>query len=176
MKALASVCAFALTVFVGGCSSDPKTTTPPSSDAARHYALLADPAWTLHEAIDLRADDPLAATEHPALDWYDEYERSPSATESQTVRVSGHDATFEASQREFEGRGYELSDVTIAGWQAASAFLPGDTPHSLLVLDNGDSSLLVLSYELSLADLSALAEKIRPANAATWIAAGGVIR
>lgn len=177
MKAVALVCAIVLAALTGGCSSDSEKVVPTSSDADRHYALLADAGWTLQEAIDPRADDPLIAAERPALDWYDEYVRSPSATESQMVRVSGHEADFDESRGAFEDRGYQLDDVTIAGRQAAGGFLPGDTPRSsLLVLDNNGSTLLVLSYELNLADLTALAEKIRPVSAAAWIAAGGVIR
>jgi hypothetical protein len=175
---VALFCATAV-LLVSGCASGSKAAQPASTrtDAERHYALLADPGWTFKEAIDPRSDDPAAAAERPAVDWYDEYERSTSANESQTVRISGHATTFEQSRTELEQQGFDFSAVTVDGWQSVGGVIPEDTPQSkVIVLANGTSSLLVLSYELSLDDLALLAEKVRPADKATWVAAGGVIR
>ena len=38
------------------------------------YTLLSSDAWTLVEAHDPLADDPLAGNERPPLDWYAEYD------------------------------------------------------------------------------------------------------
>jgi hypothetical protein len=178
VKAIALVCAVAVAAMLGGCSSEADKTTPSrrGSDAARHYALLVDENWRLQEARDPRADDPLSALERPPLDWYDEYVPL-LPNESALVRISGHAVTFDQTLVELERQLFQLHDVTVEGWRAVAGTRPGDTPpEALLVLDNGDSTLQVLSYELSLADLTALAGKIEPASTATWVHAGGVIR
>jgi hypothetical protein len=177
VKAIALGCAVAIAAMVGGCSSDSDETDPskPGSDADRHYALLVDENWRLQEARDPRADDPLIAVERPPLDWYDEYvPLLPNA--SGQVRISGHLATFDQTRVELERQLYQFHDVTVEGWRAVAGTRPGDTPAAaLLVLDNGDSTLQVLSYELSVADLTALAAKVEAASTATWVDAGGVI-
>lgn len=170
--------AIAATTLAGGCSSHSGTTSTSKEGnaAARHYALLADPSWTLQEARDLRPDDPLATAERPPLDWYDEYVLS-SANASQLVRISGHESTFDQSRVELEQQGFVFHAVPLDGWRAVgSRGIPGDTPQSaVLLLDNGDSSLLVGSAEVGLDELIALAAKIEPASAAAWVRAGGVI-
>jgi hypothetical protein len=174
----AFLCAIAVITLAAGCSShsgkSAVTTKPGGSD--QHYALLDDPSWTLQEARDLRADDPLASAEHPPVDWYDEYVRSPSASESQMVRISGHDTSFVESKAELEQQGFEFHEVPIAGRQAVGGTVPGDRASAVvLLLDDGPSSLVALTYDLSLDELVALAPKIEPASAAAWVQAGGVI-
>lgn len=49
----------------------------------------------------------------------------------------------------------------------------GDSLQALLILDNGSSSIIALSYELTLAELIDVAQSLRPADEADWVEAGG---
>jgi hypothetical protein len=178
VKAVASLCTIAVATLVSGCSPGAEKTSRSvgRGDAGRHYALLADDRFELQEALDPPAGDPLTSIERPLLDWYAEYVRS-SETSSQMVRISGHQTTFDQSRVQLEDKGFQFRDVTVEGWRAIGGSIPGDSPgEAVLVLENGESSLAVLSYELTLDDLVALAAKIEPASAARWVRAGGVIR
>ncbi|CAN5766532.1 hypothetical protein BH24ACT3_BH24ACT3_01760 [soil metagenome] len=46
---------------------------------------------------------------------------------------------------------------------------------ALLLIENGDRSIVVLSYEVDLDELAVLAARIEPVGAAAWTTAGGVI-
>ena len=171
--------AFCIVAAVASCSSTHGSSSAPTDAggvAAGRYALLTDGAWKLQEAVDFAANDPNASVEKPAVDWYDEYVRS-TRTSSQMVRVSGHLADFNQSRAEIEKLGIALHEVTINGWRAVGGLISDvSPPGALLVLDHGSSAIEMLSYELSLDELSALASRIKLADSATWIRAGGIVR
>lgn len=149
---------------------------PGDPGAAKPYALLRDDQWTIQEAIDPSADDPAASAQHPPTDWYVEYVNSSSASESQMVVVNGVEIGFEESISQLSALTFELNDVSTNGWRAVGGTSREPTGPALLVLEHGERSIIVLSYELSLDELTVLAARIEPIDAAAWTSAGGVIR
>jgi hypothetical protein len=140
-----------------GCTGDGADRRA-SSQVGRDYVVLRDPAWRLQEAIRPRAEDLIAQLERPPMTWYAEYVRSPTPTESQMVRVSGHRAGAARARAELEAVGFSFAPVPVASWDAVGGNAPDDpSSPSMLVLDNGRSSVLVLSHELDLDELADVA-------------------
>jgi hypothetical protein len=141
------------------------------------YVLLRDPAWRLQEAIRPGADEPMVRLERPPMTWYAEYVRSPTPSESQMVRVSGHGADATQARAELEAVGFAFNSVPVASWHAVGGSAPDDPGSpTILILDNGRASVLVLSYELDLDELAAFAGHLDPVDEAAWVEAGGVVR
>jgi hypothetical protein len=159
-------------VVVPACS-DRATQSGPNQVS---YALIRDPGWTLHEAIDPHPHDPLTTAERPPLDWWAEYvQMSPS--ESRMVRLSGHRASFAETRAELEMLGFALEDVTAGRWTGARGTSVDDqVGPQVVVLDAEGWSLLMLSYELELGPLTELAAAVEVVDESTWVSAGGVIR
>lgn len=154
----------------------PSTT---SAKTGKTYALLDDNAWTLKRAIDPPANSRFATLEHPPLDWYDEYDRSfehGSRTEVQAVRLSGHATSLARTETLLKAQGFALHTVAVKGWRAIRVSVPGETAESLLVLDHGDSVLMVLSYELTIEDMPRVASEIKLVDRSEWVRAGGVVQ
>ena len=70
VRSLLAAMAVALAAMVGCSSNDGAVTTEPTGDAT--YALLRTDEWTLQEAVDPPADDPIATADRPPLAWYAE--------------------------------------------------------------------------------------------------------
>jgi hypothetical protein len=93
------------------------------------------------------------------------------------VRLSGHRATFDTTRAALEELGLALDDVALQHWQAAGGSAPGDPASpTIIVLPNGPSTLMTLSYELDLDQLTEIADTVEGVDQANWIAAGGVIQ
>lgn len=164
---------------MSGCGDDGSGSDRGGDTAANlRYALLRNEEWQLQEAVDPPADDPASLIERPVFDWYIEYVRSPSELESELVRVSGHATGFEESRSQLSEGGFDLTETSVDGWRAVGGTFdePAGIGPALLLLENGDRSIVVLSYEVALDELAVLAARIEPVDAAAWTAAGGVIR
>lgn len=139
------------------------------------YAVQTDDGWQLQEAVDPTADDPVAANERPALDWYAEYVRSEY---TEMVRLSGHGADVEAAQAGLEQLGFTFDSVTVAGHEEALAGAdPRDesSPEVLLV-KSGDRTLMALSYDVEREVLADFMQSVEVTGRDDWVAAGGVVR
>ncbi|HEY9378611.1 MAG TPA: hypothetical protein VIQ02_16155 [Jiangellaceae bacterium] len=174
-----SVLLLGATLTVTACSDD-DLTQPSSSNSAPPnesvYAVLTDDAWTLQEAVDPPTDAPTASIERPPLEWYAEYVQS-SASESAMVRLSGHQATFDDTRAALEDVGFTLDDLSLQHWQGAGGSAPADPASpTIIVLANGETTLMVLSYEEDLDQLTAIADRVEGVDQSTWVAAGGVIQ
>jgi hypothetical protein len=175
-----SVLLFGAALAVTACSDDDDLTQPSSSSSAPSeasvYAVVIDDAWTLQEAVDPPADSPIASIERPPLEWYAEYVQS-SASESSMVRLSGHQATFDDTRAALEEAGFTFEDISLQHWQGAGGSAPADPASpTIVVLANGAATLMALSYELDLDQLTAVADTIEGVDQSTWVAAGGVIQ
>ena len=91
------------------------------------------------------------------------------------VRVSGQDTPLAESRSDLESKGFVFDDRTVAGRPAAVGAHPDDTLQAFLIIDNGTSSIVVLSHDLTRDELAALAETLRPADQTAWADAGGQI-
>ncbi len=161
---------------ISGCGDDGSSSDRDGDSAANlPYALLRDEEWELQEAVDPPVDDPVASIERPALEWYIEYVRSPSDLESEMVRVSGHATGFEESRSQLSELTFDLTETPVDGWRAVGGTSDEPAGPALLLLENGDRSIVVLSYEVTLDELAVLAARIEPVDAPTWADAGGVI-
>jgi hypothetical protein len=166
------------TLAVTACSDDDLTQPSPTSSApsvsstpsaTSVYAVLTDDTWRLQEA-----DYPIASIER--LEWYAEYVQS-STSKSSMVRLSGHGATFDEIRADLAEVGFVLDDVALQHWQAAGGSAPDDPGGpTIIVLDNGPTTLMTLSYELDLDQLTPITDTIEGVDQTTWIAAGGVIQ
>lgn len=145
-------------------------------EAEHRYAVLRDDAWRLQEAVDPLADDGVASVERPALDWYAEYVPKNSSSGG-TLRLSGHRATFHRARSELEELGFDLDEVDVDNWTGVggSTAETGSRP-TLVLLDHGSSSLILLSYDLELDALTQLAAHVQSVDETAWIDAGGLVR
>ncbi|MBA2387673.1 MAG: hypothetical protein H0V69_11385 [Acidimicrobiia bacterium] len=175
----ARVLLLAATLAVTACSDDDNaqpssSSSDPSSDSA--YAVLTEDAWTLQDAVDPPADAPIVSVEQPPLEWDAEYVRS-SASEFAMVRLSGHHATFNDTRSTLEGLGFTLDDVPLTQWHRAGGSADADPASpTIILLDNGPITLMVLSYDLDLDQLTTIADTVEGVDQPAWIAAGGVVR
>lgn len=162
------------TIASSTASTVPSTLAPSSGGSP--YFLLDDPAWTLQEAIDLKANEPFVTAEKPPLDWYAEY--APASGADAQVSVSGYAVALDEARRQGERYGYQFHHVTVDGWQAIGSTGPGsmsDPPAVVLLATSDGSSIRLLSTELSLEDLTRLAASLKRTDAAGWVGAGGVV-
>lgn len=136
------------------------------------YLLLAAEGWELQEAVDPAADDPIATIERPPLLWYAEYEQGAADTPSR-VRVSGHDGDL-AAVLDALVPGFGFEDRTIDGRPALVGRGNDPLGPSVVVLEHGTTSVMVLSYELPVEQLADLATRVEEVDEAGWAAAGGV--
>ena len=165
--------ALTIAVAVPGCSGNARRDTSAANDEA--YALQQNPSWKLQEAIDPRPEDPIAANDRPPMDWYAEYVRSDHTV---MVRLSGHDASVEVSRAALEAVGFSFVKANVAGNESA---LRGHSEAdqsgpSLVLLPTGTRTLVLLSYDAGLEELTAFASGVKTVSKADWIAAGGVVR
>ncbi len=139
------------------------------------YALLRADGWTLQEAVDPPPDDPVATTEHPPLAWYAEYVSSTSGG-ARMVRLSGHDGPISVARRELEARGFMFVAGSVDDHQALRMSSSADPAGpSLVVLANGETTLMLLSYDVRGPELEHLAARLVVVSRAAWVAAGGQI-
>ena len=151
----------------------PASDSTPAADSV--YAVLTDDTWPLQEAIDPPADAPIASLERPPLEWYSEDVQS-STSQSSMVRLSGHRAAFDETRAALEQLGFAFDDVALQHWQAVGGSAPHDHHPTIIVLANGPTTLMTLSYELGLDQLAPITDTVESGDPANWIAAGGVIQ
>jgi hypothetical protein len=84
------------------------------------------------------------------------------------VRLSGHQATFDRARSELEGVGFALEEVNVKNWTGVGGTTTetGARP-TVIVLHNGGSSLMLLSYDLALAALTQLAGAVETVDETT---------
>ena len=168
----------AATFAMTACSNANTTRPASSSDAPswHSYAELTDRAWRLQEAVDPSDDAPIVSVEQPPLEWYAEYVQS-SASQHALVRLSAHRATFNDARSTLESRGFHLDEISLRRWHGAAGSADADPASpTVILLDNGPITLIVLSYELDLGQLTMIAESVEGVDQQTWIGAGGVIQ
>ena len=138
--------------------------------------MLRDEAWRLREGVDPPVDDRATSVERPALDWYAEYVPTDSSR-SETLRLSGHRATFDRAHSELEQLGFDLDEVDVDNWTGVggSTAEVGSRP-TVVLLDHGSKSLMLLSYDIDLEVLVNIAAGVRSVDESTWTDAGGVVR
>lgn len=165
---------FAILLVLASCSDDTGSTDADERQT-QPYAVLRDDAWSLREAVDPPADDPVASIDRPALAWYAEYVRA--APSFDLVRLSGHEVAFDDARSEMERVGFELRDVNVENWSAAGGTADDDPAGpTILLLENGGSTFMLLSYDIELETLATLADAVEPVDESGWIGAGGVVR
>ena len=164
--------ALGLMVSSSACSDE---SGAPVAQHSEPYALLRASGWALQEAVDPPPDDPVATTEHPPLAWYAEYVSSTSGG-TRMVRLSGHDGPIALARRELTARGFTFVAGTIADRQALRMSSSADPAGpSVVVLANGETTFMLLSYDVRGAELENLAARVDVVDRAAWIAAGGKV-
>ena len=164
----------------GGTSPPPGAqgadgTDSPVSRIVSSYAILEADGWVLQEAVDPAVADPAVPAEPVPLTWWSEYVRSRAGS-SEMVRLSGHDEDFARAGAVMSGLGFELNEAEEPGWRVLRGRGRDPVGPSLVVMANGSSSLMLLSYELEPDELSALAASVSLVDQAAWVSAGGVVR
>ena len=149
----------AIAALMIACDGGGSGASEDADGSGQPYVTLADEAWPLQEAIDPVPDAPLTALERPPLLW-----------------LSGHDATLARTRSELEALGFAFGDVPVDGWRAVGGETPDGSGASIVVLDNGPTSLMVLSHEIGVEELADLAAHVDRVDQAAWVAAGGVVR
>jgi len=151
-----------------------------SEGAPEPYAVVHVAGWSLQEAVDPPQDDPLTSAERPPMDWYSEYVRTilaPGGTEGQMVRLSAHSASIDDTRAALEEVGFEFDALPIIGWDGVGVTQPEDPGSpALVLLDHGSTTFMLLSYELTLDELTAFAGSVEAVDETTWVASRGVIR
>jgi hypothetical protein len=92
-----------------------------------------------------------------------------------SVRTSGHRASVDDVRAAYEGFGFTFEEATVAGREALAATAAANDP-TVVVIALGDDVVVLLSYQLPVDELVALAADVEPVDAASWVAAGGQIR
>jgi hypothetical protein len=93
-----------------------------------------------------------------------------------TFRLSSHAADFADTISELEQYGYGYDMLMLDRGPAVGGSFANDTGGPVVVvLDNGSSALLLLSYQLDLVELGAVAERVVNVDLPTWLAMGGVV-
>ena len=169
----------AITLTVAACSSDdaaPTASAGESAPAGSAYAVLTNDSWRLQEAVEPSDGSPAFSIERPPLAWYAEYV-SESANASAMIRLSGHGATFLDTESALEELGFALDRVPLNDWNAVGGSAPDDTASpAILLLENGSTTLMMLSYEIDLDGLATLANEVGGVDQSTWTEMGGVVQ
>ncbi|MEJ7722206.1 MAG: hypothetical protein WKF58_18065 [Ilumatobacteraceae bacterium] len=77
------------------------------------------------------------------------------------VRVSGHYARFNDTRSTLEGLGFTLDDVPLTQWHRAGGSADADPASpTIILLDNGPITLMVLIYDLDLDQLTTIADTV----------------
>ncbi len=163
------IAAFVLTA---ACGSAPRRDEVDSPSHPSIYFVCEARGWTLRQARNPAADDPVSSKVEPTLDWYAEYERYSAPNHSESVRVSGHDVSIAELEKTLAG--FELRTRDAAKYEARVGSGP-DGPRVVLLPVAGDYTVLTLSYELDLRELIQWSTSLRAVDEADWTAHGGVI-
>jgi hypothetical protein len=143
---------------------------PPLDDSGRlepPYLLRPpDEEWRLVSAFDLLAPSP----GEPSLDWVADFERHP-ANAPDRVRVSGHVGDLDDMVEELSG--FALDHVGVGALPGLAGRGP-DGP-SVVIIGLGDGTVMTLSYELSVDELTEWAGGLDTVTPEEWVAAGGEI-
>ena len=172
MRTVARSTVLGVLVMIAGCT-DPGGSPDP-------YAVVSDDDWSLQEAVDPPQDDTFASAERPPMDWYSEHVRTvlvPGGAEGQMVRLSGHSASIGESRAELEALGWEFEILALDGWEGVGGISPADPASpAVVLLDHGSTTLMLLSYELTVDEVTAFAGSVEAVDETTWEASDGVIR
>jgi hypothetical protein len=163
---------------VAACSSDDapvRTSAVESAPVESEYAVLVSDSWRLQEAVEPSEGSPLTSIERPPLAWYAEYV-SLSANASAMIRLSRHRASLADTVLVLEDVGFVLDQVSLNDWNAVGGSAPADPASpAILLLENGSTTLMMLSYEIDLDGLAPLANEVARVDQSTWIETEGVI-
>lgn len=165
-------------VAVAACNGDAALPSGSRGDAIdrRPYAVLVADAWPLQEAVDLADDSPFNAVERPPLEWFAEYVAG-SPNGSSMIRLSGHLATFADTRSALQELGFTFGEIPLQHWNGVGGSAPADPASpTIIVLDNASTTLMLLSYELELDQLTTIADKVEGVDQSAWITMGGVIQ
>ena len=174
------VSALAVALLAGACSDDDAaqdTAAASSTSTTRAvtvagYTLLSGDAWTLAEAHDPPAHDPVTAEDHPPADWYAEYDGTGRA-QGVHVRLSGHSMPLADTVDALEDLGFTLGDPTAASVVTGRS---RDFSGPVVVLvARGDRTVLLLSYDAELTLLQTLVPELLDVDSDGWLASGGTI-
>lgn len=151
-----------------------------SEGSSEPYAVVSSDEWTMQSAIDPPQDDALTSVERPPLDWYSEHVRTlpvSGGTEGQMVRLSGHSTSIRESRAALEEVGWEFEAVPLDEWEAVGGTNPAESASpAVVLLDHGSMTFMLLSYELTVDEVTAFADAVEAVDEATWKESGGVIQ
>ncbi len=173
--------AAAVALLVGACSDDDAAQQTASSSSSTSttatvtvagYTLLSSDGWTLAEAHDPPADDPVTAADHPPADWYAEYDGTGSS-QGVHVRLSGHPTPLTETVEALEDMGFTLGDAATAS--VVSGRSPDLSGPVVVLVARGDRTVLLLSYNVELALLQTLVPELLDVDSDGWLASGGTI-
>lgn len=156
----------------GPADAPPDTTLPPVAwfdDAP--YALADSVGWSVQEAVD-PAPGSVASIARPPMEWYIEY-----LDGNVLAVVAGHAVGLDDARAEMETLMFEFEPVNVPGFAEALEGRSTVEPNgaTIVLLDTGNGSISVHSYDATADQLRSLAQTIRPASRDDWIAVGGVI-
>ncbi len=177
-------------LLLAGCGDDGTERGPTASEASstaivddRHpYVLLDDPAWTFVEAVDYLPDSPFATIDTPHTDWFVEYDHDPvdlggGAVSVDHVSVAALEAPLDETASHLETFGYATESVPAGPWTARGTLTTAGSEYAAVVLlDGDDRTIQVLSYDLDVHALAAVAARLQPVDEAAWRSAGGVVQ
>lgn len=150
------------------------TSNPPATTAAPVYATFAREGWEQRRAIRPLSRPAQLVEVEPSLDWWSEHERRVTqgqVTEAQGLRLSGHHVGVDDHAQKLPGA--VLDEGTIGSYRVLSSTSPEGKPAIVLIAVGTSSTIMALSYELSVEELLSLAADVVVVNEDEWIAAGG---
>ena len=165
-----NLCLVGCLAIVASCSS---SHAPQASPDAAPYLAHPQGRWELREAVEPAPSNPALDTE-PSLRWWAEYEDPPEPLpgEGRAVRLSEHTRGVEAL---LDGQPGLSSEPTTVGSFDGRAATSSEGLAEILFVVGENRTVVVLSYQLSVDELRAWAERLRPLSARQWIAMGGTI-
>ena len=141
---------------------------------------MSNEEWSPQSAIDPAQDDAFASVERPPMDWYSEHVRTvpvSGGAEGQMVRLSGHSASINESRAALEAVGWEFDTMPLDGWEGVGGTNPADPASpAVVLLDHGSTTFMLLSYELTVDEVTAFAGSVEGVDETTWEASDGVIQ
>ena len=92
------------------------------------------------------------------------------------IRLSAHQAGFDETQDALDDYGFTFEEAASRQWRAAGSVHTAPGNPAIVVLENGESTLMLLSYEVELDELMRVADDVHGVDRSAWTAAGGVIQ
>jgi hypothetical protein len=172
----------AIAMILAGCTTDGESdgvgasTTLTVAGQSVQFMQLRNADWERDQAIRPLAQPPAVAAVEPSLDWWEQYHRDraiPGAIERQDLRISGHHVALDAQVTELKT--FDTQPGQVGDRRAVLATSPEGEPVVVSIEMRDDYTVMLLSYALSLEELTALAETLEPVSEDEWLASGGQI-